>query len=214
MNGAQYADLKVMDSLERLGSITGGITEGLPERPGFYLGGLTMILTNPPFGSKLTNESILKDFAARDGVTKKNGKVVRSIPQEVAFLNRCLEFLAPGGKLAIVLPDGVLANSTMQDVRDWILRWAILKAIVSLPQETFRPYGAAVKTSVVLLEKRDIALTAESQLEIEQDDKIYMARIDDIGYDTSGRISAAEDEVNEPPEVKKAITDLAELLGR
>ncbi|MFN9399015.1 MAG: N-6 DNA methylase, partial [Dolichospermum sp.] len=152
--------------------------------------------------------------AARDGVTKKNGKVVRSIPQEVAFLNRCLEFLAPGGKLAIVLPDGVLANSTMQDVRDWILRWAILKAIVSLPQETFRPYGAAVKTSVVLLEKRDIALTAESQLEIEQDDKIYMARIDDIGYDTSGRISAAEDEVNEPPEVKKAITDLAELLGR
>ncbi|MFN7657153.1 MAG: class I SAM-dependent DNA methyltransferase, partial [Dolichospermum sp.] len=196
MNGAQYADLKVMDSLERLGSITGGITEGLPERPGFYLGGLTMILTNPPFGSKFTNESILKDFAARDGVTKKNGKVVRSIPQEVAFLNRCLEFLAPGGKLAIVLPDGVLANSTMQDVRDWILRWAILKAIVSLPQETFRPYGAAVKTSVVLLEKRDIALTAESQLEIEQDDKIYMARIDDIGYDTSGRISAAEDEVN------------------
>ncbi|MCC5617222.1 N-6 DNA methylase [Nostoc sp. CHAB 5836] len=45
MNGAQYADLKVMDSLERLGSITGGITQGLPERPGFYLGGLTMILT-------------------------------------------------------------------------------------------------------------------------------------------------------------------------
>ncbi|MGB3421189.1 MAG: N-6 DNA methylase [Dolichospermum sp.] len=213
MNGAQYADLKVMDSLERLGSITGGITEGLPERPGFYLGGLTMILTNPPFGSKLTNESVLKDFASRNGVTKKNGKVVRSIPQEVAFLNRCLEFLAPGGKLAIVLPDGVLANSTMQDVRDWILRWSKLKAVVSLPQETFRPYGAAVKTSVVLLEKRDIALTAESQLEIEQDDKIYMARIDDIGYDASGRISASEDEVNEPPEVKKAIIDLAGLLG-
>ncbi|MFM6008401.1 MAG: N-6 DNA methylase, partial [Sphaerospermopsis kisseleviana] len=108
MNGAQYADLKVMDSLERLGSITGGITEGLPERPGFYLGGLTMILTNPPFGSKLTNESVLKDFAARDGVTKKKGKVIKTIPQEVAFLNRCLEFLAPEGKLAIVLPDGVL----------------------------------------------------------------------------------------------------------
>ncbi|MBD2132871.1 N-6 DNA methylase [Sphaerospermopsis sp. FACHB-1094] len=86
MNGAQYADLKVMDSLERLGSITGGITEGLPERPGFYLGGLTMILTNPPFGSKLTNDNILKDFASRDGVTKKNGKVVKSIPQEVALL--------------------------------------------------------------------------------------------------------------------------------
>jgi type I restriction enzyme M protein len=220
MNGAQYADLKVMDSLERLGSITGGITEGLPERPGFYLGGLTMILTNPPFGSKLTNESILKDFAGRDGVTKKNGKIVRTIPQEVAFVNRCLEFLAPNGKLAIVLPDGVLANSTMQDVRDWILRWARLKAIVSLPQETFMPYGTAVKTSVVILEKREIALTAESQLELGQevieadrDYEIYMARIDDIGYDSSGRISVSEDEVNEPAEVREAITDLAGLLG-
>ncbi|MEA5620832.1 N-6 DNA methylase [Cronbergia sp. UHCC 0137] len=214
MNGAEYVDLKVMDSLERLSSITGGITEGLPKRPGFYPEGLTMILTNPPFGSKVTNENILKDFAERDGVTKKNGKVVRSIPQEVAFINRCLEFLAPNGKLAIVLPDGVLANNTMQDVRDWILRWARLKAVVSLPQETFRPYGAAVKTSVVLLEKRDIALTAESQLELDQDYKIYMARIDDIGYDASGRISVSENEVNEPQEVRKAITDLAGLLGR
>jgi len=93
-----------------------------------------MILTNPPFGFKLTNEGVLKDFAGRDGVTKKKGKVVKSIPQEVAFLNRCLEYLAPNGKLAIVLPDGLLANSSTQDVRDWILRWARLKAVLSLPQ--------------------------------------------------------------------------------
>ncbi|QSJ18320.1 N-6 DNA methylase [Nostoc sp. UHCC 0702] len=221
MNGAQYADLKVMDSLERLSSITGGIIEGLPERPGFYLGGLTMILTNPPFGSKLTNENVLKDFAGRDGVTKKKDKVVKSIPQEVAFVNRCLEFLAPKGKLAIVLPDGVLANSSMQDVRDWILRWARLKAVISLPQETFIPYGAAVKTSVVILEKREIALTAETQLELgqeineaDQDYEIYMARIDDIGYDAAGCISAYQNEVNEPPEVREVITDLAEFLAR
>ncbi|YAF93743.1 MAG: restriction endonuclease subunit M [Nodularia sp. CChRGM 3473] len=221
MNGAQYADLKVMDSLDLLSSITGGITEGLPEFSGFYLGGLTMILTNPPFGSKLTNENVLKDLAARYGVTKKNGKVVKNIPQEVAFLNRCLEYLAPNGKLAIVLPDGVLANSSMQDVRDWILRWARLKAVISLPQETFIPYGAAVKTSVVILEKREIILTAETQLELAQevneadrDYEIYMARIDDIGYDASGRISASQDEVNEPPEVRETITDLARLLRR
>ena len=135
-------------------------------------------------------------------------------------INRCLEFLAPGGKLAIVLPDGVLANSSMQDIRDWILRWARLKAVISLPQETFMPYGAAVKTSVVILEKREIALTAESQLELSeevndtnQDYEICMVRIDDIGYDSSGRISASEDEVNEPSEVRKAIADLVGLLG-
>ncbi len=193
MNSAQYADLKVMDSLAPLASITGGIVEGLPNRPGFYPGGLTMILTNPPFGSKVTNSRVLEDLAARDGVSRRNGKVVKSLPQEVVFVNRCLEFLAPGGKLAIVLPDGVLANSSMQGVRDWILRWAKLKAVISLPQATFAPYGAGVKTSVVFLEKRANPLITERQLELGQavteaddDYQVYMARIDDVGYDARG----------------------------
>ncbi|MEH2296737.1 N-6 DNA methylase [Nostoc sp.] len=211
MNGAQYADLKVMDSLERLGNITGGITEGLPEHPGFYLGGLTMILTNPPFGSKLTNESVLKDFAERDGVTKKNGKVFKSIPQEIAFLNRCLEYLAPKGKLAILLPDGILANSSMQDVRDWILRWTRLRAVISLPQETFMPYGAGVKTSVILLEKREFE---QVNTKNDQDYDIYMARIDDIGYDKSGRITSNQNQRLISVEIQEAIDDLYSSCGR
>ena len=85
MNGAQYADLKIMDSLAPLASITGNQMAGLPERPGFYLGGLTMILTNPPFGSKVTNSRVLEDLASRDGVSKEKGKVVKSLPQEVVF---------------------------------------------------------------------------------------------------------------------------------
>jgi type I restriction enzyme M protein len=228
MNGAQYADLKVMDSLERLGSVTGGITEGLPNRPGFYPGGLTMILTNPPFGSKVTSANVLADSASRDGVTRRDGTIVKSIPQEVAFVNRCLEFLAPGGRLGIVLPDGVLANSSMQFVRDWILRWARLKAVISLPQETFAPYGAGVKTSVVFLEKRGKPLTApkqpRAQLDLlsaaeevqeaaEEDYEVYMARIDNIGYDATGRLSVSEDEASEPPEIKETIADFAQRLG-
>ncbi|MCX6032962.1 MAG: N-6 DNA methylase [Chloroflexi bacterium] len=228
MNGAQYADLKVMDSLERLSSVTGGITEGLPNRPGFYPGGLTMILTNPPFGSKVTSAGVLADFASRDGVAKRDGTVVKSIPQEVVFVNRCLEFLAPGGRLGIVLPDGVLANSSMQYVRDWILRWARLKAVISLPQETFAPYGAGVKTSVVFLEKREKPLPApkqaKEQLDLlsaaekaqeaaDEDYQVYMARIDNIGYDATGRLSVPEDEASEPPEVKETIADFAQRLG-
>jgi type I restriction enzyme M protein len=187
-------------------------------------------------------------------VTKRNGKVADSIPQEVAFVNRCLELLAPGGKLAIVLPDGVLANSSMQDVRDWILRWARLKAVISLPQETFAPYGAGVKTSVVFLEKRVQPLTASNGVAVprkngrgrrknsgqmtmdlkleptdgpakvkllaepedtppEEDYDVYMARIDDIGYDATGRMSLLESEAHEPPEVKETIADFAARLG-
>jgi type I restriction enzyme M protein len=160
MNGAQYADLECIDSLSPLSSITAGTMKGLPDHPGFYPGGLTLAITNPPFGSVLSNERIIKDFAARGGVTRRNGKDVKSIPQEVAFLNRCLEYLAPGGKLASVIPDGVLANSSQQFVRDWILRWAKLEAIISVPQATFAPYGAGVKTSIIILEKREHPLAA------------------------------------------------------
>lgn len=221
MNGAQYADLKVMDALQPLGTITGGMTEGLPERPGFYPGGLTMILTNPPFGSKVTENRVLTDLAARGGVTRKKGKVVKSIPQEIAFVNRCLEFLAPGGKLAIVLPDGVLANSSTQDVRDWILRWSKLRAVLSLPQATFSPYGAGVKASIVVLEKRASVLPGSDQLEIGlevqegglEEYPVYMARIDDIGYDASGRLSVPEEEVHEPPQVKETILDFTQKMA-
>jgi type I restriction enzyme M protein len=254
MNGAQYADLKIMDSLSPLASLTGGVTEGLPDRPGFYPGGLTLILTNPPFGSKLSNERVMKDFAARDGVTKRNGKVVDSIPQEVIFINRCLEYLAPGGRLGIVLPDGVLANNSQQYIRDWILRWARVKAIISLPQETFAPYGAGVKTSVLFLEKRVTPLAApltsppikgtrgrprkphstetmamdledngfspdkpdsiaKSTSTIDEDYEIFMGRVDNIGYDATGRLNVSEEEAVFPPEIQNITEAFSDILG-
>lgn len=255
MNSAQYADLKIIDSLSTLGSITGGIMKGLPEQPGFYPAGLTMIITNPPFGSVVTNKRIIEDFSVRDGVTRRNGKDVKSLPQEVAFLNRCLEFLAPGGRLASVVPDGLLANVTQQYVRDWILRWAKLKAIVSLPQPTFAPFGAGVKASIIVLEKRNRPLSGarptvtterkrsrkkaqakgqpllveaealvgldvavESREEstppvIDEDYEIYMARIDDIGYDAAGRATVPIDQQPNPPEVKETIADFSERAG-
>ncbi len=213
MNDAQYANLTVMDTLAPLERITNGIMQGLPAYPGFYPGGLTMIITNPPFGSKVTDPRVLQDFASRDGVTRKKGALVSSISQEVAILNRCLEFLAPEGKLAIVLPDGILANSSMQYVRDWVLRRARLKAVVSLPQAAFSPFGASVKMSLVVLEKRKVPLALVDQLDSgqeggesgEHDYEVYLARIDDIGYDASGHLTVSQEEANAPPEIRETI---------
>lgn len=210
MNGAQYADLKIMDSLAPLASITGGVMEGLPNNPGFYPNGLTMILTNPPFGSKVTNERVLKDLAERNGVSKLNGKISKSLPQEVVFVNRCLEFLAPGGKLAIVLPDGVLANSSMQDIRDWILRLARIIAVVSLPIETFTPYGAGVKASVLFLQKRN-SLVSDEQV-LSDDYKVFVAQIQDIGYDATGRLNGLESDAPLPPDVVEGIGDFRKFF--
>jgi type I restriction enzyme M protein len=258
MNGAHYADLRGIDSLSQLSSITGGIMKGLPEYPGFYPSGLTMVITNPPFGSVLSNSRAIEDLSSRDGVTKRGGKSVKSIPQEIAFLNRCLEYLAPHGRLASVIPDGVLANSSQQYVRDWILRWAKLKAIVSLPQATFAPFGAGVKTSIIVLEKRAHPLPATEpsmasvkkprkrkktategqslfieaeeengmngngvteQVEqpgqpvVDEDYEVYMARIDDIGYDAAGRNTVPVEQQSNPPEVQETIADFAKRSG-
>jgi type I restriction enzyme M protein len=119
-----------------------------------------------------------------------------------------------------VLPNGVLADSSKQDIRDWILRWARLKAVISLPQETFSPYGAGVKTSVIILEKRETVLSADGQLElgheaieVEEDYEVYMARIDDIGYDATGRFTVAEEETHFPPELSETVAYFNKLAG-
>lgn len=237
MNGAQYTDLKIMDSLAPLASITGGQTKGLPENPGFYLGGLTFIVTNPPFGAKVTDQRLLDDLASRGGVSKANGngKVAKSLPQEVAFVNRCLEFLAPGGRMGIVLPDGVLANDSMQYIRDWILQWARIKAVISLPQETFSPYGAGVKTSILFLEKREQPLKdgvepgkwkryeykfgangkisqAVKEVDSNKDYPVFMALIEDIGYDAAGRLTISNEESSLPPQIVETIEEFKRNL--
>jgi type I restriction enzyme M protein len=197
-----------MDALQPLGSITGSIMEGLPNRPGFYPGGLTMILTNPPFGGKVTNVEVLRDFAARDGLTKKDGEIVSSIPQEVAFINRCLEFLVPGGKLGIVLPDGLLANTSTQDIRSWILRRAKLKAIISLPQEIF--YPISVKTSIIFLEKRRDFLKVE---EIDDEYSVYFAQVQGKGRSGSYKPNIFEDEIIAASEIDAVNYDFRRKLG-
>ena len=106
------------------------------------------ILTNPPFGAtiKQTELPYLENYEL--------GKGNASQKTEILFLERCFDFLKWNtGELAIILPDGILTNSSLQYVRDYIERHFQILAVVSLPQIAFSHYGAGVKTSILFLRK-------------------------------------------------------------
>jgi hypothetical protein len=77
----------------------------------------------------------------------------KSIKTELLFLERCLDLLAPGGRMGIVLPEGIFNNPSLAHVREFTEDRAFLRAVVSLPQETFTSSGASVKCSVLFIDK-------------------------------------------------------------
>jgi type I restriction-modification system DNA methylase subunit len=118
------------------------------------------IITNPPFGSsvKQTEQAYSKNYSVfhkEINWLEPNSKRVQRPNQstEVLFIEQCFEFLKAGGFLAIVIPDGVLTNSTLQYVRDWIAEHFRIIAIISMPQTAFSATGAGVKSSVMFLRK-------------------------------------------------------------
>lgn len=135
-----------------------------------------IILTNPPFGATVKNTE--KDYLPRYdlGKTKANQKT------EILFIERCISFLKPKtGKMAIVLPDGILTNSSLKYVRDFIMDRCQIEAVVSLPQFAFSHFGAGVKSSIMLLRRKG------DREKLSEDYPIFMAIADSIGYDAAGR---------------------------
>jgi type I restriction enzyme M protein len=137
-------------------------------------GGFDIILTNPPFGSgpgkDITEKRILEKY--------ENGRGKRRQIPQILFLELCIRLLKPGGRMAIVLPDGILNNAAKDYVmiRNFIKRECIIKAVISLPQGTFIPYGSGVKASVLFLQRK------KSPKETQQD--VFMAVAQYVGYDT------------------------------
>ena len=138
----------------------------------FKCNSFDFIITNPPFGSvvKQTERAYLhqyglgiKDISWLDVQSdsfqnKTDEKYINKFKREnqsteVLFIEQCWNFLKEGGFIAIVLPDGVLTNSSLQYVRDNIEEWYRIVAVVSMPQTAFAHTGAGVKSSVLFLRK-------------------------------------------------------------
>jgi len=156
-------------------------------RENIGLGGFDVVFTNPPFGSKLPIDD--PHILDRYDLTKYEAKAPRSsLPPEQLFVQRCLEFLKPGGRMAIVLPDSILSNPGLAWLRRWILSKSWVIASVDLPREMFARSDTHTMTSVLLLQK----FTAEEQRLVAElrripDYEIFMAIADKVGWDLRGQ---------------------------
>jgi type I restriction enzyme M protein len=135
----------------------------------------TLLLTNPPFGAVIKWEE--NQYLERYNM----GKGRKRQKAEILFIERGLELLKAGGRLGIVLPDGILTNATLQDVRDFIMDKSQILGIVSLPQGAFTYYGSGVQASLVFLKKK------KEGERLPENYPIFMAEAKHIGYDTAGR---------------------------
>lgn len=161
---------------------------------GFSAEKFDYILTNPPFGSKIKGDEkpYLESYTLGNIVTDRGKKISRkNQSSEVLFIERIWQFLKPKtGKAAIILPDGILTNSSMQYVRDFILEKFQLLAVVSLPQFAFAHFGAGVKASVIFVRKRGAGEGADDG------ESVFMASPERIGYDATGKETSSQlDEV-------------------
>lgn len=143
-------------------------------------GKFSLLVTNPPFGSVIKWEE--KQYLERYTL----GKGRKRQKAEILFVERALELLKPGGRLGIVLPDGILTNISLQYVRDFIMERAQILAIISLPPGAFTYYGSGVQASLVFLRRK------KDGEKLPDDYPIFMTEAKHIGYDTTGRADTSE----------------------
>lgn len=158
---------------------------------------IDIILTNPPFGKKcvIDDKKILRAFELGYKWEKENDKWVKtdtidsSRTPDILFIERCLQLLKPGGRMAIVLPDGILGNDGLEFVRQYILEKSYVVGIIDLPVETFLP-SVDTKTSVLILKKKEKPNSSQTF-------DVFMAIAKMCGHDRRGKITYHRDDDGE-----------------
>ncbi|MEU6036117.1 N-6 DNA methylase [Actinomadura sp. NPDC047616] len=128
-----------------------------------------VVICNPPFGTNITEKHIttLAKFdlghewiVDSKGRLQRDNKIRKAQQKGILFLEACVRMVKPDGRIAIILPNGYLANRSSQYLvlREWLLRHCRIAAIVAFPRFTFKQSGADVSASVILLEKRKTPL--------------------------------------------------------
>ena len=171
------------------------------------IGFFDVIVTNPPFGSKIPvrDGHILEQFQIgyiwrneQYDISGQTGWTISSdlqtsVPPEQLFIERCLQFLKPGGRLAIVLPDSILGNPGLGYIRHWLVERAKIIASVDLHVDTFKP-GNGTQTSVLILQKKTGEEIIAEKLSGIDPNNIFMAMVEKVGHNQRGNTLFKRDE--------------------
>lgn len=176
------------------------VTEGDSLKPGAFgtdhpgglcFGGHLCAASNPPFGTRITvkDPDVLQQFdlacksGRSTGATRTSGEYLIPRAPDILFLEQNVRMLKPGvGRLAIVLPYQILSGPQALYVRDWLLRYTEILAVIDLPAETFQPY-TGTRTSLVVVKRRKKPLTDAREAGAE---RVFMSMPRWIGHDRRG----------------------------
>jgi len=165
-----------------------------------------VIVTNPPFGSKIPikDAAILQQYdlghiwdkpkKGEDGTWVKTERLQSSVPPEQLFIERCLQLLKPGGRMAIVLPDSILGSPGLGYIREWLIQKTRIIASIDLHVDTFQPRNGT-QTSVLVVQKKT-ADEVQEELKTGQmrPYNIFMAMVEKVGHDKRGNTIFKRDE--------------------
>lgn len=153
-----------------------------------------VLLTNPPFAGDIKEIRILSQY---DLAKKEKGGFEKAVGRDILFIERNLQFLKPGGRAAIVLPQGRFNNSGDETIRKWIAERARILAVVGLHVNTFKPH-TGTKTSVLFLQTWNDDKKAGPLNPKEDDYPVFLATSEKPGKDNSGDYVYVYDEKNAP----------------
>jgi type I restriction enzyme M protein len=189
----QMANIFHMNSLEFPHGTLSGV-EHFKKKA--QLGSMDIVMTNPPFGASIpvTEPQILDQYELgrrweRDGGGgfRQTGVRQGSVAPEILFIERCLQWLRPGGRMGIVLPDGILGNPGDEYIRWWIMRHSYVLASVDLPVECFIvEANVNILTSLLFLKKKTAEEIAAEDVSGPADYPVFMAVAEKVGYDRRG----------------------------
>lgn len=192
-----------------------------PAKLAIPLGSVDVIMTNPPFGSEIpiTDPQLLRDYE----LARKPGKqeddfawgdgYQKAVAPEVLFIQRAVDWLKPGGRMGIVLPDGILGNPGDEYIRRWILRHCWVLASIDLPVEVFIvEANVNILTSLLLLKKKPQSVIQAEDLGKRTDYPVFMAVAEKVGFDRRGntlykRSPDGEELLEEVEEVERIRTN-------